>query len=406
MNARKAGLLIFILALALRLAALAFLPADISVGDQPEYLDLARNLRFHGTFSFGTSLEPSTYRAPLYPLLIAALWWGQKPPVEAVHLCHALLGALVAPLVYAMALRHFGRRAAAIGGLFIAFAPLSIHCVLWVVSETLFVFLLTAGLWRWGERSGFQAGLLLGAATLTRPITLILICLTGLAGLILRFNRGVHLRLFLGAIVVIGPWTVRNAITQHAFIPVQTAGWGSVLYYGTVDIPYGSGNPWDVLLSDRAGEETRAIADTPAAIEHRYGQLALERIVADPLGWVWLRIRQAPRLFLDTGAYAMGIMPAIVTKLAFVGGNVVFLVLSLAGIYIARKEWRTTYHLLLTAITISGIHFLGQTAEPRYSLPLVPIMAVFSGIAVAHLWPSALSRNRRERWSVRSRRSS
>ena len=56
--------LLFAIALLFR-SALALIPADRNVGDQSQYLDLAKNLRAYATFGHGDA--PAVHRAPLYP---------------------------------------------------------------------------------------------------------------------------------------------------------------------------------------------------------------------------------------------------------------------------------------------------------------------------------------------------
>src|SRR2546422_11215874 len=108
------------------------------------------------------------------------------------------------------------------------------------MSEILFTFLLTMGLWLWGQRLGWLAGILLGAATLTRAVLLPFVIVLAVMAVVHKFNRALHMKIVLGAMLVILPWTIRNAVTQHALIPVAVQGWGSNLLFGTIDVPYGS----------------------------------------------------------------------------------------------------------------------------------------------------------------------
>src|ERR1051326_5662950 len=76
---------------------------DVDRYDPSEYLALGHNIRFHGTFSFGSPhpwgadgrlnspgpFVPTAARAPLYPLVIAGLWWQQAPPLRGIRVLQA-----------------------------------------------------------------------------------------------------------------------------------------------------------------------------------------------------------------------------------------------------------------------------------------------------------------------------
>ena len=99
-DARKPAFVILILACVIRLIA-AGLWSDIDAThvDPSEYIALGQNIRLHGTFSFGSPhpwgadgrlnspgpFVPTAARAPLYPLVIAGLWWREEPPVLEIR---------------------------------------------------------------------------------------------------------------------------------------------------------------------------------------------------------------------------------------------------------------------------------------------------------------------------------
>src|SRR2546426_5734406 len=141
-DARKPAFVILILACVIRLIA-AGLWSDIDAThvDPSEYIALGQNIRLHSTFSFGSPhpwgadgrlnspgpFVPTAARAPLYPLVIAGLWWREEPPVLEIRVLQVLLGGLIALLVYCMALPVFGRQCALLAGLAMALAPESVH---------------------------------------------------------------------------------------------------------------------------------------------------------------------------------------------------------------------------------------------------------------------------------------
>lgn len=390
-------MVVVVLALVVRLmAVMTWGNSDLrGTHDQIGYFALAQNIHLHHTFSYGLPrhwidevpldapgpYDPTAARAPLYPLVIAALWWGDKPPVLEVWLAQVVLGALVAMLVYLMALEAFGFGAALVAGLAVALGPSTAYVTALFLSETLFTFLLTASMWFWTRKSGVMAGIFLGAATLARAVSLPLAGVVLLLGLLMKFNRTLNLKMALVALAVIAPWTIRNAITQSAFIPVASVGWGANMLLGTIDVPYGTGSEWITYAQDKGFSEIASKAETPHEAEKQMGALAFERIRQDPLHWLWLRVKQAPRFWLGSGDM-ISMHPAF--KYAYRLGAVGFWALAVAGMILAWRRWRELYLLALFPTLLALGHATGSPEE-RYSLALVPAAAIFAGHAVSVL---------------------
>ena len=394
---------IFVLALAFRLLVLWWLPLpSMDSVDESEYMVLGQNLRLHHTFSFGFTPHrwgelanlnapgpflPTAARPPLYPLLIATLWWRDAPPFLELALVQVVLGALTAVLVYLVTLRALGLRVAIVAGLGMALAPESASYVVNALTEPLYTFLIVTLAWLWGRKQGLLAGLVLGAAVLTRSTAVVLIPLLLLMGLAWRFNRALHLKIALGALLAMAPWVARNYATQHEFTPVANYGWGSVLFFSTVDVPYWSGNPFEVWFADKDAIAIFAESSTIKAAETRLRAAALERIIENPLGYAWTRVTDFPRLFLDHGTSYMPILrlPENLVKIVFLSASALFLALSICGVYLARNEWQRTYFIALVPIVLIGTQVIGAS-QLRYTIPLVPYMLVFAALAACHFW--------------------
>jgi hypothetical protein len=398
----KIGAAIFVLALIFRLLMLLWFPLpNMEYVDESEYFALGQNLRLHHTFSFGAPHRwgehgalnapgpflPTAARPPLYPLLIATLWWSDAPPYLGLALAQMVLGALTALLVYLVALRALGLRVAIVAGLGMALAPESAAYVVSALTETLYTFLMIAFVWLWGKKQGVLTGMVLGAAVLTRSNAVVLLPLILVMGLAWKFNRTLHLTIVLGAVLTMTPWVMRNYATQHEFTPVANYGWGSVLFYSTVDVPYWSGNPFSVWLADKDSAAIFAESKTIKAAETRLRAAAIERIMKDPIGYAWNRVTEYPRNFLDHGSSYIPIipLPEKIVKVAFLSASLIFITFSMWGLYLARKEWRRTYFIALVPIVFAGMQFVGA-ANLRYSIPLVPPMLVFAGLAACHFW--------------------
>jgi hypothetical protein len=77
-------------------------------------------------------------------------------------------------------------------------------------------------------------------------------------------------------------------------------------------------------------------------------------------------------------------LPTVVVKSVFVVSSIMFLLLSICGIYLARKEWRHVYYLALVPLVLTILQFPAH-ADPRYSLPMVPMLTVFAALTISRL---------------------
>jgi hypothetical protein len=374
-----------------------------TAGDTAEYLTFARNLAFHHVFGAGTNAAsvplPTASRPPLYPMLIALLWWNDSPPVLAVLLLQSLLGAMTVALVYWIASDRFNRVVAVIASLGMVLAPMTGYFTAVILTETLFTFLLTLAFFLWGRKKPALCGLAFGLAALTRPTILPFIIILPLLALLpsLRLQWRTYLTIFVMALVLPLVWTIRNAVVFKEFIPISVSGWGTQILAGTFDvelvgIKVWTGSEWalyDVnthpLLQAESGlNETER--------ERVFLRRGLRRIADDPLHWLVVRAEQYPKLFLDSGNYVLGsynipIRQALaesrfwvlLVKGAFIVGNFIVLGIAVLGFYVERKRIPSLIHLVAFPIYLLLIHLL-TWIESRYTLPIMPIVAIFFAV--------------------------
>ena len=229
--------LVGILALAVRVAAIAATPGYRPHHDDASYVRVAHSLlvlgRYPGHHLPGGGWQPSAYRPPGWPVAILAAWHVVRDDLLAARLVAAAFGAAAAVLTATLAGRLFGPRAALATGVLAALSPLAVAVDASLESEALFTFLVVAsacvalsarGSGRRSAAAG--AGVLAGLAALTRtnglalvPIVALLVLPPGLAWRrrLVQFAVPVVV-----AAVLIAPWTLRNAIELHAFVPVST----------------------------------------------------------------------------------------------------------------------------------------------------------------------------------------
>ncbi|MDT4897102.1 MAG: hypothetical protein QOH25_2179 [Acidobacteriota bacterium] len=374
-----------------------------TAGDTDEYLTMARNLAFHHVFSMSDGTVspplPTAGRPPLYPALIALLWWTNSPPILAVMLLQSLLGAATVALVYLIARDSFNRAVAVIAGLGMAFAPMTGYFTAVVLTETLFTFLLTLGVFLWGREKSLLAGLAFGLAALTRPTILpFIIILPSLALLpSLRRQWRTYLTISLAAIAFPAVWTVRNAVVLGEFLPINVSGWGSQVLCGTIEtefvgIKVWTGSEWALLDLD-----THPLLQVDAGLseaerERVYLRRGLKRIADNPLHWLAVRAGQYPKLFWDSGNYVLGSsniplrqalaesrFRVLLVKGSFIIGNLIVLVIAALGFYAERKRIPSLVPLIAFPIFLFFIHLL-TWIESRYTLPIMPMVAIFFAV--------------------------
>ena len=216
---------LFAVALIARLAAIAATPGYVLRHDDRDYDRLAWAMasgdgyppvRIHGR-EYAVA-----YRPPLWPAVLGAGYAVTGHHVLAGRIETALLGALGVLALAWVAGELLGPRAAwwagAIGAVYL---PLILMAGV-LESETLFVLCELVALGcalraRRARRWAVGAGVGVGLATLARVDGLVL--LAGVLPLAGVRRSGLVL---VACALAIAPWTIRNAITLHAFVPVST----------------------------------------------------------------------------------------------------------------------------------------------------------------------------------------
>jgi 4-amino-4-deoxy-L-arabinose transferase-like glycosyltransferase len=275
------------------------------VYDAAAYAAIAANLEGGEGFTVGAgATQPSSNYSPGLPLFVAGLYevtGGEHERLARVVL--ALIGALSVLFAYLIGRRlcqiqralknspyrgpnsasaEFGP--ALLGALMVAIYPALLEYQGMLMSEPLAATLLSGGvlavLWAWDEGVSWGrwllAGALFGLLALVRPEYLGVAVLIALV-IFLREARSdwrqslLRAAIFLGALVlVLAPWTVRNAVALDRFVPISTGG-GQVLFAGTY-LP-SDGDP------EKVGAEV--VAGNPDLFQPEDAQrLRLEQILA------------------------------------------------------------------------------------------------------------------------------
>jgi 4-amino-4-deoxy-L-arabinose transferase-like glycosyltransferase len=387
---------ITLLALAVRLAWVKF--GSWESGDSQWYISAARNIVLNHFFSADGS-RPTAFRPPLYSALIASLWLGESAPVFLVLLVQVVIGALTVTLVYLIARRHFGRTVAVLAGIGMAFAPMTGRFTAVILSETLFTFLLTVGVFFWAGKQYALTGIAFGLALLTRVTLLpflVLLPLLTLMGPWRSYRRG-YLMIAVLSFAVASVWIVRNAVVFHRFIPIAAAGSGTNLLIGSMAVSEAD----DVARRKALLRSVDTAAGPQGNDETQFDRVrlraALRRIADNPGHWLIIRAQQIPRLFIDSGSYLFGSdgiafraairerrIGQVLVRTGFMAGNLLVFLLALVGVVSERRRFVELSHLILFPIFLAAVS-LPLWIEPRYGLPMMPLIAILSAAGVTSL---------------------
>src|SRR5206468_1135490 len=204
--------------------------------DEREYLSLASSLAEGRGFTYDEpapgEAHPERFgRAPLYPFFLSFIARATTPStlVPAIKIVQAFVGTITVLLVALVANRASGHRAAAWGGWIGALYPPLAWMSSFVLSETLYSLVAFANILllcpilddtrdilpqsqgRPGRRL-IGTGVVGGLAALTRPAHIFFLALVGMWLLATRRYSWAVLFVF-GALITIGPWTMRNYMT-------------------------------------------------------------------------------------------------------------------------------------------------------------------------------------------------
>jgi len=360
------------------------------------YLPLARSL-WEGQGFLNTSGEPSAHHMPGYPLLITAARWVTPSFPAAILTVQVLFGSLAVGFVFLLSASLFSRRAAHASAAVALVWPDLVIFGLLNLSDTPFLCVTLCGAWILGRlldrgRPGLAIllGLLCGFGTLLRES---MISFTGawvLAVLLLPGDRSPWRRALNGLLLiatmclVLVPWWVRNAATFGEFIPLTTKGAGNI-YVGTLIRPYYFSDARNDAVPLEPAARAREEAVTARAHEARSSRdedrillgAALDNVRRAPLEqlahlgrktyWLWQpnigprhadRVGMAPVLWLIAVSHWLLVLAG------------------LAGLWLLRRDRRAVLTLALPFLVVTLFHAVVGIGEPRYHLPLVPILIV------------------------------
>ena len=339
---------------------------------------------------FGPPTGPTAFIAPVYPLLVAAVFWlfGSYSNASALVMMglHIMANLGTIALMMHLARKLFDEQAAVIAGWIWAISPplLFMPTIFWETSFSccLILGLLSLALWVRDEPN-LKAWLILGAyvgtMALVNPALLLTIAAV-IAGVVLIAWQRVKVRdVALGAfvfILVFCAWPIRNARVFHAFIPLRTTV-GFELWMGNQENSTGYLNESLFPTFNRA-ELNNYNRVGEIAYTTEKGALGRSYIVAHPATFLALSGRRFVRFWTGTGTEhgsPVFAMHAIATT-----------IIGLIGLWMlmCQRQWKLVL-LLATPLVFFPIPYYITHAEFRYRLVLDPLMTLLAAYAVARI---------------------
>jgi hypothetical protein len=383
-------------ALIIRLAAVPLVHQLGYVSDEREYVTLAEQI-LDGS-GFVDSNGTTSVRAPLFPMLLAAMIYLDGGDLELGHLLGVLLGVVGVWLVYGLAREIFAdRRIALWGASLAALYPGLVTYAAMLETETLYIVFFLAVLLISiklvnSPRGAFAAGLGVfgGLAAVTRAVFVPFFPLLLLGLWFVRIKDGwpwFRQILIAGVLflVLLLPWGIRNFEIHQRIIPVSTFAGQSLLLGNN---PFSSG--------------TTRLADgfegwVAEQIEYRTGHPPeeLKEIERSDVSWDIARdyILDHPRRFAELlvrKAYVLLIYPItnsdsyIPAQLVAVLADCILLLAAAAGWIVAPRRRGLIVGILAVCAFFAAVHILLH-AEARYRLPLIPLLCVLAGAGAAGL---------------------
>jgi 4-amino-4-deoxy-L-arabinose transferase-like glycosyltransferase len=366
-----------IVAIALRLAwGISRDPHRLYFPDSRQWNAIATNLLAgHG---LTTDEGAKALRPPVYSLFLSLLYLAfGRENLLAVRIVQALVSSCTCLVIYLLARRLFTETAAKIALAACAVYPFFIYYSGAVLTETLFIFLLSLLMLFLSERKFAWAGVFFGLGILCRP-ELVVFLFLALAGIFVavRGRRALTGALVAAALAcaVLAPWTLRNYLVFHEFVPLTTMG-GYTFYEG--NSPYNrTGGPGGALPFP----DTRGMGEVEKG---RFLRQEAMRAIREHPGrmprLLWSKFKRLWNVRPNTGNAAYVSRPIV---LASAASFTPVLVLFVAGLFLSWKRRRELIYLYLLVLYTTAIN-LAFVSSLRYRLPLEPFMIVVAGFALA-----------------------
>jgi 4-amino-4-deoxy-L-arabinose transferase-like glycosyltransferase len=399
-------------------------PLHFQLRDSYEYLDVARTLLSTGHYAGTEYPGIDLLRSPGYPLfLLVGLWLGNgwTGPVAPMQV---LIMFLTAWILYRICAELGHRQVGLVAVIFYLSNPNATFWSMVLLSETLSSFWLVLGIWCfvhfWKTNHCvwiYIAGLSLAAGALTRPIVLPLAIALGVLFFILEWRMRrtpiQSLKLsglfFLGLILLVIPWNVRNLVVHRQFTLSEVGGSTFQNWYIAKTLASAEGYSRD--------EAASIIANSPNPLKYSLGVIRqypvvflkeqirgdLRTLLGAEYG-TWAKVMGGEETattgvlstFIDLGS-PTEVLRSLASQAknpwfwagiyAFVYDIVLFTAI-LIGFWRVLRYYRQELIFNLTVMLVLSLFYLlfipGPAGESRFRAPADPLLALAAGLAFLH----------------------
>ena len=404
-----------LLAVAVRVAWVAYVnvdPTDGRFDDSLFYYRVAQLVSQTGDYldPYGRGLTAQW--PPAYPVALGALY-----KLFGVHLLLAkalniALAVGTVGLAYIAARRVFDRRVAFLGALLLALFPGQVYFSTLVYAETMFglVFMLVlvlALLWTVGQPDApwwriLLIGLVVGAAGMVRAegvfLVFVLVAFWALTVRPWRTLGRYTVLLALGTALALTPWTVRNAVQFHQFIPLRAD--ANTAVARTLDPEFE--NPQD-SETKTVGDAIRTLAPRPWLVLESFDE-RVQKLYENDAGGIRLIQRPARRGF--DGEYEKPLSESdaefwrgLADRYFFALGAAALMA---SAVYTLR--WNRGSLLFIMAALGWTVVFGVLNPATRYHFPLGPLVAIMGAAFIVLVWDHASVAARRAALTLRNGR--
>ena len=409
------------------------------------YHRLATTLIESHRFAYGNTEKPNALRTPLYPMFIAVIYslFGYKPWI--VILTQIIIDTISCFLLLVSLSRLFSRRIALLASTLYALDPfLILYSSTTLLSDTLFVFFLVAAFWflSLARHSEFSkktllnyglSSLLLGLATLTRPISQYIIACFVVFFLVAYWSRPrIALTYTLLSLLIFGltlsPWLFWNYNT-FGYFSLSTSDSYNLLVLNVVPMEMGRRHEDTAAVQKSLTAEADKMMEEDGLhsqdlnefqIAQYWRKLAVRYISNAPIAFgksyllgifhtffnlgtsSYAEILGLPAVYFDIKAYdnILDLAIAFLEKKGVVGlliGGVIalYLLITYSGAIVGlltsggRHDDRPS---LLVIILLAGYFVLitGVAGLVRFKLPTIPFYLAFAGIGFSYLYENII----------------
>ena len=359
--------------------------------DAGYYEHIALHILYHRCYCLYATV-PNLNRAPLWPFLIAVIYFFTGQDTLYPRLFLSLIGSGTCVLVYLFARDIFNERAAVAAGVIAAISPGLFIYDGWMYTESLYTFLIMLFLYSLYrlQRTARQHWLFVAAgalalASLTRPNGPFMLVLL-LAWAVLAVRAGMMrarpafeavLVIIVVTFLLILPWTLRNYTASQRFILIAT-GDETVLTGAYNDSPLyanheqGMWSPPDQIRPVQA----RNLSYTPTWIRNHLSSMPY--LLGLHFYNMWRP--STPEANLPSNQFPERLSSQIVTIAMNLAPIPIFL-LAAFGLVVTRRQWRELLipYLAITLTILQCIAFYGSS---RFRSPIEPLLVLLAAGAI------------------------